>query len=212
MYIFKCWYNFCKFNRYFDGLERLWLNSQTSEQTVLTVNLRSILTQLKMSIPFWLNWNDSWLFVVTVFLRFFEICDKNYNEAMTRECKEANFNFCFKSKWRPLRSITSVTVPCSTNFCFQNWRGWHVQHLVSTEQGHPANVTINLLRAVFENRIISLNSDVNWGCACNNRLDSRPVGRAEGRRDSWLTEISFREKFGLSVVASHLRSAYWPSA
>ena len=40
---------------YDDGPERLWLNSQTSEQTVLTENLCYILTQLKMSIPFWLN-------------------------------------------------------------------------------------------------------------------------------------------------------------
>ena len=38
-----------------DGPERIWFNSQTSEQTVLTENLRSILTQLRMSVLFWLN-------------------------------------------------------------------------------------------------------------------------------------------------------------
>ena len=60
----------------FDGPEWLWLNSQTSEQTVLTENLRSILTQMKMSILFWLNWNDSWYFVVTVFCDFLKFVIK----------------------------------------------------------------------------------------------------------------------------------------
>ena len=79
--------------------ERLRLNSQSSEQTVLIENLYSVLTQMKMSIPFWLNWNDSWYFVVTVFSWFFEICDKNDNKAKiypTWECKEVNFDFPFR--------------------------------------------------------------------------------------------------------------------
>ena len=59
-----------------NGPERLWLNLKTSEQTVLTENLRSILTQLKMSIPLWLNWNDSWYFVVTVFCGFLKFVKK----------------------------------------------------------------------------------------------------------------------------------------
>ena len=47
----------------------------------------------------YLNWNDSWYFVVTVFSWFFEICEKNDNEAKiypTWECKEANFDFSFR--------------------------------------------------------------------------------------------------------------------
>ena len=74
-------------------------NSETSEQTVLTENLRSILTQVEMSIPFWLNSNESWYFVVTVFLWFFSICDKNDNEAKfysTWRCKEANSDFSIR--------------------------------------------------------------------------------------------------------------------
>ena len=50
-------------------------------------------------IPFWLNWNDSWYLVVTVFSWFFEIFDKNDIEAKiysTWECKEANFHFSFR--------------------------------------------------------------------------------------------------------------------
>ena len=41
----------------------------------------------------------SWYFVLTVFLWFFEICDKNDNGARiypTWECKEANFDFSLK--------------------------------------------------------------------------------------------------------------------
>ena len=55
---------------FLDGLKRLWLNSQTSEQTVMTEILRSILTQLKISVLFWLNWNRLWHFVVTLIWQF----------------------------------------------------------------------------------------------------------------------------------------------
>ena len=34
--------------------------------------------------------------------------------------------------------------------------------MVSTVRGHTANVTIDLLRTVFKNQIISRDSDVNW--------------------------------------------------
>ena len=61
---------FFGFNRY---PERLLFNSQTSEQTVLTQNLRSILTQLKMSVLFWLNGNRLWHFVVTLIWQFYYI-------------------------------------------------------------------------------------------------------------------------------------------
>ena len=57
-----------------------------------------------MSIPFWLIGNDSWYFVVTVFLWFSKICDKNDNEATiypTSECKKANFDSSFKKQHVP---------------------------------------------------------------------------------------------------------------
>ena len=64
------------------------------------------------------------------------------------------------SKKPPLRAIASVTVPCSKNFCFQKLkRIWFQQNGATC---HTANVTIDLLRTVFENRIISRNSNVNW--------------------------------------------------
>ena len=43
----------------------------------------------------------------------------------------------------------------------QIWRGGHRRHLISTGPCHTANATIDLLRTVFENRIISRNTDVN---------------------------------------------------
>ena len=69
------------------------------------------------------------------------------------------------SKDPPLRSMASVTVPCSANFCFQK-----LKKIIWTTFGfnrmgplrHTANVTIALLRTVFKNRIISWNSDVDW--------------------------------------------------
>ena len=76
IYVNFMWLIFIYLFTHIDGAERLWLNSQRSEQTVLTENLRSILTQLKISIAFWLNWNDSWYFVVSVFCGFFKFVIK----------------------------------------------------------------------------------------------------------------------------------------
>ena len=57
-------------------MKKIW-RQQTSEQTVLTENLRSLLTQLKTLILFWFNWNLSEIYP-------------------TWECKEADFYFPFK--------------------------------------------------------------------------------------------------------------------
>ena len=54
--------------------------------------------------------------------------------------------------------MASVTVPCSTNFCFQKLK----RMTWTTFCFNAANVTIDLLRTVFENRIIKRNSDVSW--------------------------------------------------
>ena len=74
-------------------------------------------------------------------------------------------HFSFKViKEPPLRSMASVTVPRSTNFCFQTLKRmtWTTFGFNRTAQLAIANVTIELLGTVFENRIISRNSDVNW--------------------------------------------------
>ena len=69
------------------------------------------------------------------------------------------------SKEPPLRLMASITMQCSTSFCFQKlkrmtWKTFGFNRTGAT--CHTANVTIDLLRTVFENRIISRNSDVNW--------------------------------------------------
>ena len=69
------------------------------------------------------------------------------------------------SKEPLLRPMASITVLCSTNFCFQKlkkmtWTSFGFNRTWATY--HTANVTIDLLRTVFENRIITRNPDVNY--------------------------------------------------
>ena len=62
--------------------------------------------------------------------------------------------------------MASVTVLCSTNFCFQKLKRMTWTTFGFNRTGplvtQPTYITIDILRTVFENRIISRNSDVNW--------------------------------------------------
>ena len=61
--------------------------------------------------------------------------------------------------------MASVTVPFSTKFLFKKIKEDDMDSIWLQHNGatcHTANVTINLLRIVCENQIISRNSDVNW--------------------------------------------------
>ena len=50
----------------------------------------------------------------------------------------------------PLRSMVSITVPWSTNFCLQNWREWY-GHLVSTGRRHLPHSQRNVKDKCYAN-------------------------------------------------------------
>ena len=66
------------------------------------------------------------------------------------------------SKVSSLRSMASVTVPFSKNFCLQKLKRMTWTTFGFNRAGLFATQPTNLLRTIFENRKISRNSDVNW--------------------------------------------------
>ena len=73
----------------------------------------------------------------------------------------------FLRKWaRSRRYGQWRALPCYDEriFVSKNWRGWHGRKWFQQDGAtcYTANVTIDLLRTVFENRIISRNSFINW--------------------------------------------------